>query len=173
MATPDSLGHGRDRRGIGLGVALVGVGLYTLISRGLGFRGPAPVLLLLGAIFFTLSAFSRFRGPLLPGGVLLGLGCGFALREPLSPWLASWASILLGLGAGFLLVAAIDRALGRRRQPAPVVPGVLLTGIALAEAASRSLPLGDLSARLETLWPFAVVGAGILLVAAGLRKRSS
>ncbi len=170
---PEGPGRARDRRGIGLGVALVGVGLYGLASRGLGLRGPAPVLLILGVTFFALSAVSRFRGPLLPGGILLGLGCGFALRGTLSPWLAPWASILLGLGAGFLLVAAIDGAFGRRRQPAPVVPGVILIGIALAEAASRSLPLRDLSARFETLWPFAVVVAGFLLVAAGLRKRPS
>ena len=128
-----------DRRGVGLGVVLCGVGLYALLSRSLGLRGPAPVLLLLGAVFFTLSALARFRGPLLPAGVLLGLGAGFLLRGPLAPWLAPWASILLGLGAGFLLVAAIDRACGRRRQPPPVVPGLVLRESPARRGAVRRL----------------------------------
>jgi hypothetical protein len=159
------------RRGITLGVALVGVGLYALLSRSLGFRGPGPVLLLIGAIFFVLSALSRFGGPLLPACVLLGLGTGLLLRGPLEPWMPHWAAILLGIGSGFLLVAAIDRTFGRRRQPPPVVPGAVLAGIALAEAASRALSLENLFARLEPVWPYGVIAAGLFLTLTALRKR--
>jgi hypothetical protein len=160
-----------DRRGIGLGVALVAVGVYVLLSRRLGFHGPGPVLLLLGAVVFALSALSRFRGPLLPAGVLLGLGAGLLLRDTLEPWEPRWAAILLGLGGGFLLVAAIDRALGRRRRPPPIVPGAILTGIALAAIAGRTLRVPDLLEQLEPLWPFLVLAAGLFLVATALRKR--
>jgi hypothetical protein len=160
-----------DRRGVTLGVALVGVGLYALLSRGFGWRGAGPVLLLLGAIFFTQSALSRFRGPLLPAGVLLGLGVGFLLRDPLRPWMAPWATILLGLGGGFLLVASIDRARGRRREPPPLLPGLVLTGIAATEALSRRLPLETAFARLEPLWPFAVLAAGLVLVFTARKSR--
>jgi hypothetical protein len=160
-----------DRRALTLGIALVAVGFYALASRSLGWRGPEAVLLLLGAIFFFLSALSRFRGPLLPAGVLLGLGVGMLLREPLEPWMSSWAAILLGLGGGFLLVSAIDRSVGRKREPPPIVPGVALTGIAVAEAATRALPMHDLLARLDLLWPFLVFAAGLLLVATALRRR--
>ena len=160
-----------ERRALTQGIALVAVGFYALVSRSLGWRGPEAVLLLLGAIFFFLSAVSRFRGPLLPAGVLLGLGVGMLLRGPLEPWMSPWAAILLGLGGGFLLVSAIDRSVGRRREPPPIVPGIALTGIAVAEAAARALPMRNLLARLELLWPFLVLGAGLLLVATALRRR--
>jgi hypothetical protein len=164
------VGPGPDRRGITLGIVLIGIGVYALLSRGLGFRGPGAVLLLLGAIFFVLSALSRFRGPLLPAGVLLGLGAGLLLRDSFDRWLAPWATILLGLGAGFLMVAGIDAALGRQRRPAPLVPGAVLTGIALAEAAARTFATRNWFDRIETLWPFLLVAAGLLLVVSAARR---
>ncbi len=160
-----------DQRGITVGVGLVGVGLYALFSRLLDVRGPGPVLLVLGAVFFALSAMRRFRGPLLPAGVLLGLGAGFLLRRPLDPWLPHWATILLGLGCGFLLVAVIDRAAGRRRQPPPQIPGLVLTGIALAELAARAFSIRNLFDKLEPLWPFAILAAGLWLIASSRRRR--
>ena len=72
-------------------------------------RGPGPILLLIGAILFTFSALRGFRGPVVPAGVLLGLGAGFLLRDPLDPWMPRWATILLVLGGGLLLAAGIDR----------------------------------------------------------------
>ncbi|MGH9366429.1 MAG: hypothetical protein ACRD3M_01985 [Thermoanaerobaculia bacterium] len=162
-----------DRRGMTLGVALVGVGLYALLSRYLDLRGPGAVLLLLGAFFFAASALRRFRGPLFPAGVLIGLGLGFFLRRPLEPWMPHWAAILLGLGGGFLLVAALDAAAGRHRQPPPLVPGAVLTAIALGAAASRALSIQDLLAPLEPLWPFAVLAAGFWLVASALKRRAT
>jgi len=160
-----------DHRGLTLGVTLVGVGVYALLARSLGFEGPGPVLFLLGAILFALSAFSGFRGPLLPAGILLGLGSAFLLRRPLENWMPPAAGILLGLGSGFLLVAAIDRAVGHRRQPPPAVPGIILAGIALAQIGWRRFSLEDWLARLEPLWPFAVLGTGFLLIVLALRKR--
>ena len=148
------------------------MGFSALLSRAFGWQGAAPILLPLGAAFFTISALSGFRGPLLPAGILLGLGVGFLLRAPLEPWVPGWASLLLGLGSGFLLVAAIDRTRGRRREPPPLVPGLILTGIALVSAAGSSEAFRDLFVRLEPFWPVALIGAGILLLVASRRKGS-
>jgi len=160
-----------NRRGLPLGVSLVGIGVYALLARSVGLEGPGPVLLLVGAVLFALSAFSGFRGPLLPAGILLGLGAAFVLRRALESWMPGVAPILLGLGSGFLLVAAIDRAVGHRRQPPPVVPGMILVGIALAQIAWRRFSLADWAARLEPLWPFAVLATGLVLIVLALRKR--
>jgi hypothetical protein len=160
-----------DRRGVSLGIALVAVGLYALLWRELDVRGPGPLLLLLGAAFLAISALRRFRGPLLAGAVLAGLGAGLLLRDSFEPRLPGWATILLGLGAGFLLVAAIDGASSRSRQPSPLVPGVALTGIALAAGIQRALPLVPLWSRLETLWPIALLAVGLVLIATALRRR--
>jgi hypothetical protein len=160
-----------NRRGLFPGLVLVAVGLYFLLARGLGWRGPGTILLFLGAVFFAISAARRFRGPLLPAGVLLGLGAGFLLRDPLARWLAPWAAILLGLGLGFLLVAAIDRAVGRRREPPPLVPGAVLVAVAAGSFLARWIPLHDAFARIEFLWPFLIVAAGLLLILGAARRR--
>jgi hypothetical protein len=159
-----------DRRALAPGVVLIAIGVSAFLSRAFGWGGPGPILLAIGAAFFALSAVSRFRGPLLPAGVLLGLGAGFLLRGPLLSWLPNWASIILGLGLGFLLVAGIDAALGRRREPPPLIPGAILTAVALAAVVTGAPTFQRLLVELQALWPFALIGVGILLIVAAGRR---
>jgi hypothetical protein len=158
-----------DRRSLTLGVVLLLVGLYFLLWKSFRFSGPGAILLLIGAIFFILSALRRWRGPLLPGGVLMGLGAGFLLQNSLSPSVPRWATLVLGLGAGFLLVAAIDRAASRERRPAPLVPGLILVTVGLVAALARriDLPLEQ----IYILWPWLLVLAGVALVVTALTRR--
>jgi len=159
-----------DRRALAPGVVLIAIGVSAFLSRAFGWGGPGPILLAIGAAFFALSAVSSFRGPLLPAGVLLGLGAGFLLRGSLLSWLPNWASIILGLGLGFLLVAGIDAALGRRREPPPLVPGAILTAVALAAVVTEAPTFQRLLVELRALWPFALIGVGILLIVAAGRR---
>jgi hypothetical protein len=161
-----------ERRGLTLGIVLLALGAYFLLRRSLSITGPAPILLVIGAVLFALSAARRFRGPLLPALVLLGLGAGFLLREPLSPWLTEGGSIVLGLGCGLLAVAAIDSAMGRRRGPGPLVGGLVLVAVAAGTALSRVMDLSTLRETLDHAWPWLLIGAGLVLVAASLRKRT-
>lgn len=154
-----------DRRGLVVGVVLLLLGAFFLLSRTFQFSGPGPILVLIGSIFLALSAVRRARGPLLPGGVLLGLGSGFLLRAPLESTFPHWATLLLGLGAGFLLVAALDRASGRDRRPSPVLPGIVLIVVALVGALTRHEAMREALADLRDLWPWALVLAGVALVA--------
>ncbi|HZI68014.1 MAG TPA: hypothetical protein VFF17_15745 [Thermoanaerobaculia bacterium] len=163
-----------DRRGLVVGVVLLLLGAFFVLSRTFRFSGPGPILVLIGAIFLALSALRRARGPLLPGGVLLGLGTGFLLREPLEGIFPHWATLLLGLGAGFLLVAVLDRATGRDRRPSPLLPGVVLVLVALVGALTRQEAFAEAFARLRDLWPWALVLAGVALVAQAMfRKRGA
>jgi hypothetical protein len=161
-----------DRRSLNLGVALVALGIYFALARHLHFRGPGPILLLLGTIFLVVSVLRDFRGPVVPAGVLLGLGAGFLLRDPLERWMPPWATLVLGVGAGLLLAAGLDRAAGRERRPTPLVPGLVLVAVALVTAASASLRLPEsLFEAVWRLWPFALVAAGGILVLQALRRR--
>lgn len=159
-----------DRRNLTLGVVLLGVGLYFLLWKSLQFSGPGPILLLLGAIFLTLSALRRFRGPLLPGGVLLGLGTGFLLQDSLSGISPRWATLLFFLGCGFLLVALLDQMAGRERRPVPLIPGVILVAISLVAVLARQADLTEPVQFLIRLWPWALVAAGVVLLLQGLRR---
>jgi len=161
-----------DRRSLTLGVVIALVGGFFLLRRSVELSGPAPILLLLGAIFLALAALRSFRGPLLPAGVLLGLGAGFLLQNPLEPWLPRWAALLAGLGGGFLLVAGLDRAAGRERGRW-LPPGLILLGIAAGAALARLLNLAAFFERLAFLWPWLLVAAGAWLVVTALRHHRS
>ena len=163
---PDSV----ELRRLAPGVVLLAIGVAALLSRAFDWEGAAPILLALGAAFLGLSAARRFRGPLLPAGVLLGLGVGFLLRDAFSSLLPAWIPIVFGLGAGFLLVAAIDASVGRRRDPPPAIPGVILIAVALAGAAFGSEEIREFLGRVEALWPAALIAAGILLIAFSRRR---
>ncbi len=159
-----------DRRGLTLGIVLALIGAFFLLRRSVTFSGPGPTLLLLGAIFLAVSALRSFRGPLLPGGVLLGLGGGFLLQGALEPWVPRWAMLLAGLGAGFLLIAALDRAAGHDRRGPWLTPAVILLGTAAGAAIAHQVNLADFFERLVFLWPWLLVAAGVWLVVSALRR---
>lgn len=161
-----------NRRALNLGIVLIGLGLFFLVRRVFHVHGPGPILLVIGTILFVVAAVRDFRGPLLPAGVLLGLGAGFLLRDPLEAWMPRWATILLGLGSGFLLAAAVGRSAGRGWHPVPLVPGAILVGIAVVAAIGENLRIRDTAYELAgRLWPWALVAAGAILIAQALRKR--
>jgi len=163
---------GRDRRGLNLGVALLAVGLYFILRRSLHFHGPGPLLLLIGTILLVVSAFRGFRGPLVAAGVLLGLGAGYLLRDPLEAWMPGWATLLLGLGSGLLLVGVLDHSSGRERRPTPVVPGIILVAIAVVTALASNVRIPpSVYDALWRFWPFALVAAGLLLLVQALRGK--
>jgi hypothetical protein len=163
-----------DRRGLNLGIALTAIGVFFLVRRELHLTGPGPILLLIGTVLFTISALRDFRGPVVPAGVLIGLGIGFLLRDPLEPWMPPWATLLAFLGGGLLLAAAVDRYAGRGRRPSTLVPGLVLVAIAAATAISRNVDLPEnLFLLAWKIWPWALVGAGVLLVVQGMRGRRS
>jgi hypothetical protein len=160
-----------DRHNLTLGIVLLSLGAFFLLSRTFRFSGPGATLVLIGAILFALSAARGFRGPLLPGGILLGLGGAFLFQASLEPLFPRWAAITLGLAVGFLLVAVVDRAARHERRPSPLVPGLILLAVSLFGALSRSTAVMDLLVRVRDLWPWGLVAAGLALVAQALMRR--
>jgi len=163
-----------DRRGLNLGVAMVALGIYFILYRSLHFRGPGPILLLIGAILLAFSALRDFRGPIVPAGVLLGLGAGFLLRDPLERWMPPWAVLLLGIGSGLLFAGGLARMSGQQRRGAPIVPGIVLVSIALFTALSQNLVIPEsFYDAAWRLWPFALVVAGLILILRAGKTRTS
>jgi hypothetical protein len=166
------MSEGRDRRGLNLGVLFLAVGTYFILRRSLHVHGPGPLLLVIGTALLLASALRGFRGPLVAAGVLLGLGAGYLLRDPLEAWMPGWATLLLGLGSGLLLVAALDRSAGRERRPTPLVPGIILIAIAVVTALAGNVRIPQrVYDALWRFWPFALVAAGLLLVVSAFRGR--
>ncbi len=163
-----------DRRGLNLGIVLTALGIFFLVRRQLHLSGPGPILLLIGTVLFAIAALRNFRGPVVPAGVLIGLGAGFLLREPLESWMPHWATLLAFLGGGLLLAAAVDRYAGRERRPSTLTPGIVLVTIAAAAALSLNFDMPERLLELAwRIWPWALVAAGVLLVVQGMRGRKS
>ena len=159
----------KERQGLTVGIILVLVGVYLLAGKVISWRGPGPVLLLIGIALFAASALRRFRGPLLPGAILMGLGAALLLEVPLEPWLPRWATILLGLAAGFLLVAALDKSVGRTRRPAPAVAGVILLAVVASAAVARAVDFRAWES-VARLWPWLLVAVGLILIVNAARR---
>ncbi len=163
-----------ERRGLNLGIVLVAVGGYLLLKRELSFRGPAPILLLIGVILLVFSSLRQWRGPNVAAGVLLGLGAAFAARDRFVAVMPHWALMLLGIGAGLLLGAALERMGGRATRPGPLLPGIVLVLIAACAVVSENLRVPEaLAETLWRLWPWAIVAAGAVLVVRALAVRRS
>jgi len=162
-----------ERQNLTLGIVIVLVGAFFLLRRSVEFSGPGPILLLLGAVFLAAAALRSFHGPVLPAGVLLGLGAGFLLQRPLEPWLPRWAALLAGLGAGFLLSAGLDQAAGRDGRGRWLAPAVILLVIAVVAGLARGLNTAAFFDRLAFLWPWLLVAAGTWLLVTALRRRKT
>jgi len=149
----------RERQGLTVGIILVLVGVYLLARNVISWRGPGPVLLLIGVALVAL----------LPGAILMGLGAAFLLEVPLEPWLPRWATILLGLAAGFLLVAALDKSVGRSRRPAPAVAGMILLAVVASAAVARAVDFRAWES-VARLWPWLLVAVGLILIVNAARR---
>jgi len=162
-----------DRRGLALGVVLVAVGGFLLLREHVQLFGPGPILISIGAVLVTLSAVRGFRGPLLPGSILLGLGAAFLLKGALATWLPHWATLVFGIGCGFLLTAALERAAGRDPHAARLVPGSILVALAAGAALARQIDLAHLFERFASVWPWLLIAAGLVLIVTAIRHRQA
>ncbi|HMA17412.1 MAG TPA: hypothetical protein VKS03_03145, partial [Thermoanaerobaculia bacterium] len=57
------------------------------------------------------------------------------------------------------------------RRPSPLVSGVILVAVALFGVLAQHTPLLEVLARVQDLWPWALVLAGLLLVGQALVRR--
>ena len=146
------------------GVILIAVGLTLFSVQLLNLDGDV-VVLVIGLVFAVAFAATRRYGPLIPAGILTGLGTGILLEkagvvgEP----------VVLGLGLGFLAIYAGDLLTTGAREPGrwwPLIPGAILVIIAGAEST-----FGPDGARvIEQGWPIILIAAGAWLL---LRGRAS
>lgn len=165
LGNPQAPSSQHHRRGLA-GLALVVIGALTLVDTltqadllGLLFL-PA-----LGLLFLTWGVLSRQVGPMVPGGVLLGVGVGVLLtRDALvqSNGKEHAAILLLCIGLGFALTTLLSLVFTARRPWWPLLPAGLLVLLSLAFFLGGT-PL-ELARIIGKFWPLLLVGVGLYLL---------
>ena len=152
-------------RGIaGLFLVVIGVVAlaYTLTQQDL----PGVLFLpALGLLFLAWGILRRQVGPLVPGGVLLGIGVGVLVTG--NDFVHSGSQehapiLLLCVGLGFALITLLSLLFTARRFWWPLLPAALLVALSVALFLGGT-PL-EVARVIGTLWSLVLVEAGLFLL---------
>ena len=149
------------------GAVLIAIGVAVLIGQLVGDTGQY-VTLGIGIVLLVLFAVSRNPGTLIGGGIVTGIGAGTLVAANTEGDVAG-AAVLFGIGFGFIGVWLVGTLLRMKEITFwPLIPGGILVVIGAVVLA------GDDAARtFETIWPIGLIGLGIIVLAAGFRRRST
>jgi len=146
------------------GLALIAFGLVASAanltqSRLLGLA----FLTAIGLTFIAYGFLARRAGPMVPGGILTGLGAGLIAALDVLPATNTGGMVTLGLGIGFLLVTPLARATSGEAPLWPLAPGAVLSFVGVA------LLVGGVARDLlrlsgAVLWPALLILAGLALL---------
>ncbi len=148
------------------GVILIVIGVLALVAT-LSHSEVIGLLVLpgLGLIFLVWGLLARRAGPLVPGAILTGLGLGVVCAQLVfagAEGTRAGAIVVLGLGLGFLSIIPLTKLVAGDVHPWPVIPGGLLTLIAALLLIGG--PALDVLTFLGTIWPVALIAAGIYVL---------
>jgi hypothetical protein len=153
-----------------IALLLLTAGALVLAGRVVPFVGDA-LALVLGIELLVLARLDRGDGPLISGGVLVGLGTGVLLAA--GPLLGAephqvGGAFLLCLAGGFALIAVLGYAWQHQTQP-----WAWITALALAVVGgSLAAGPGTLATLASWALPAVLLGAGVVLAARWMRGRA-
>lgn len=123
------------------------------------------VLPVLGVIFLGWGFLQRHAGPMIPGGILTGLGLGVVAQQTLFTDASDeirGAIVVLGLALGFLVIMPLSQLVEGRFHWWPAIPGAILLVVSLTMFAGPG-GVAVLQA-LNYLWPIALIVVGAYLI---------
>ncbi len=152
------------RDGLVGGLILIGIGVIALLAQFVDFISwesfGVYFLLLLGCAFLIWGIFSREVGPMIPGGILSGLGLGTVML--VNGWTPAGMDeggvFLLVFGLGWFLITLLTAVFTNQTQWWALIPGGIIGFVGL------SILFGGVFMKtLETvsmLWPVILIIAG-------------
>jgi hypothetical protein len=149
------------------GAVLIAIGGALLLGQLVGDI-EQYILLGIGLILLILFAASRNPGTLIGGGIVTGLGAGVLVAANTEGEVAG-AAVLFGLGFGFIGVWLVG-ALMKIKETTfwPLIPGGILVAIGVIVLAGA-----ETAQNLELLWPLLLIGLGVLVLIAAVRRRET
>jgi hypothetical protein len=149
------------------GAVLIAIGAALLLGQVVGETGQF-ILLGIGIVLLILFAVSRNPGTLIGGGIVTGLGVGVLVAANTEGDIAG-AAVLFGLGFGFLGVWLIGTLMKIKETSLwPLIPGGILVAVGVIVLAGA-----EGAQNLELLWPVLLIGLGVIVLVAALRKRGT
>lgn len=147
------------------GAVLLVVGVLALF--GTIFQSEVAGLLvlpLLGCMFLAWGFAVREPGPMIPGGILTGLGLGVLISQQWPNGLAGdveGAIVVIGLALGFLVITPLTWLLSKSTHYWALIPGgfLLLVGISLLLGALDLVTFLGLY-----VWPAFVLALGVFFI---------
>jgi len=165
--TPDSSPqldrhHHFHRRGVA-GIALIVIGAFALLATV--FQSDVFGLLFLpalGLIFLAWGIASRHARPLVPGGLLLGIGVGVLLSQLIYGSDGRPSIILLCMGLGFIIITPLSIMFTTRAERWPLIPGVILAILGIVFfIGGTALETAQI---LGKFWPVFLIVIGLYLL---------
>ena len=155
-------------RGLGgqvaAGLTLLALGAALLYLERFDGGSNFPLfLILIGGLFLAAYFHQRAYGFLIPGGILLGIGSGFAFEELSSSPFADGDLVTLGLGLGFLFIYAVSLLYERQNRWWSLIPGGFLV--------VAGFPEWEWVEELYEFWPLAVMAGGAVLLLRAVQAR--
>lgn len=173
LATDVPVGSKPRMRLLTIGLALIALGALALISTI--FQSTLAGLLVLpalGAMFLVWGFSVREPGPLIPGGILSGLGIGALISQnlPIAPsGEMAGAIVVAGLALGFLAIVPLTLFVSGHAHYWALFPGAVLALVAVSLYLNATTVLSFLGVYL---WPVAAVGVGVFLLWRAYRPHS-
>jgi MFS family permease len=126
---PES-GHSRRNNNLGIGIGLMAIGVFLLLSNW--FNLGVFFVLGLGLVFAVWGMLTRTAGLLIPGGILSGIGTGIILLEGelLNVNDEQRGGVfLLAFALGWFSITLLSKLFTREPQWWALIPGSILGGI--------------------------------------------
>lgn len=159
-----------NRDGLAGGLILVVIGLIALAGQFIDFDSFPNLEMLIvpaiGVVFLLWGIITRQAGPIIPGGIMSGIGLGIVLiASPIE--IVSAANeggiFMLSFAFGWVLITVLTAVFTRKTHFWPLIPAAIMALIGgtvlVGGIFETALSL------LGKLWPLALIalGAGILL----------
>ncbi len=158
----------KQKSGLVGGVILISIGLLALIGQLVDWRLEANfglyILSILGAGFLVWGVVSRNAGPMIPGGILSGLGLGVILLETITlpEGTDDGGVFLLAFALGWALITVMTAVFTPKTHWWPLIPGGIIAVVGLAVLYGgvfwQALNL------LNLLWPALLILLGLSII---------
>ena len=150
------------------GFILISIGVVALLGQVVDFAAWENVgvsfVLLLGLIFLAWGIFSRQAGPMIPGGIISGIGLGIILlaNNLVPTGIEEGGIFLMAFALGWGLITLLSALLTNDPQWWPLIPGGIIGFIGLA------VSFGGVFMNLLTvaaqLWPVILIVVGVYVL---------